>query len=79
MGLIYGIIIGGISGWLAGQLLKGEGFGILWNIILGVVGGIIGRFLFGLLGFYSHSLIADIISATVGAVILILVVKRLRR
>ncbi|MEM7548156.1 MAG: GlsB/YeaQ/YmgE family stress response membrane protein [Bacteroidota bacterium] len=78
MGLLYAIIIGSIAGWLAGQIMKGAGFGILWNIVIGIIGGAVGNFVFGLLGFHSYGLIADIISATVGAVILLFIVGKIR-
>ena len=42
MSLIYILIIGAVSGWLAGQIMKGGGFGLLWNIILGIVGSFVG-------------------------------------
>ena len=45
-GLIYSLIIGALAGWLAGKFMKGGGFGILINIILGIVGGLISGWLF---------------------------------
>jgi len=71
MNLIYFLIIGAIAGWLAGQIMKGSGFGAIGNIVVGVVGALIGGFLFRLLGFLPMGLIAQLISATVGAVILL--------
>ncbi|MCU4674521.1 GlsB/YeaQ/YmgE family stress response membrane protein [Catenovulum sp. 2E275] len=75
MSLITFLIIGALAGWLAGQLTKGQGFGILGNIVIGIVGSIIGGFTFGLLGFSSNNLIGSIIMATVGAIILLYIVR----
>jgi uncharacterized membrane protein YeaQ/YmgE (transglycosylase-associated protein family) len=79
MNLIYFLIIGAIAGWLAGQIMKGSGFGALGNIVVGVVGALIGGFLFRLLGFLPMGLIAQLISATVGAVILLWLVGYLTK
>lgn len=51
MNLIFFLIIGALAGWIAGQLTKGRGFGLLGNLGLGVLGSIIGGFALGLLGF----------------------------
>jgi uncharacterized membrane protein YeaQ/YmgE (transglycosylase-associated protein family) len=50
-GLIWAVIVGLIAGWLAGKVMKGGGYGVLMDIVLGIVGGVIGRFVFGLLGY----------------------------
>ena len=78
MGLIWSLIIGGIAGWLAGTIMKGEGYGVLMNILLGIVGGLVGGLVFGLLGLQPTNLIGQLISATVGAVLLIVLVRKLR-
>nr|WP_233120077.1 hypothetical protein [Rappaport israeli] len=49
MGIIIGLLIGAIAGWLAGQIIKGRGFGVLGNIVVGVIGAGIGSFIFTLL------------------------------
>ena len=79
MSLVYFLIIGAIAGWLAGQIMKGSGFGAVGNIVVGVVGAPIGGFLFRLLGFLPMGLIAQLISATVGAVILLWLVGYLTK
>ena len=79
MGLIGAIIIGGIAGWLAGMIMKGKGQGILMNIVIGIVGGFIGGFLFGLLGMGGDTnLIGSLVVATVGAVILLWIVNKIK-
>jgi len=51
MNFILFLIIGALAGWLAGQIMKGRGFGVIGNILVGVVGAFIGGFLFRVLGF----------------------------
>lgn len=73
--LFVTLLIGAIAGWLAGQLTKGGGFGIIKNIILGIVGAVVGGCLFGLIGIsIGGEWIGPIITATVGALVLIFVV-----
>jgi uncharacterized membrane protein YeaQ/YmgE (transglycosylase-associated protein family) len=80
MGLLYWIVVGLIAGWLAGQVMKGGGYGTLTDIILGMVGGIIGGWLFGMLGIWpGGGIIGSIIVAFVGAVILVAITRALRR
>ncbi len=79
MGLIGSLIIGGLAGWLAGNLMKGEGYGLLVNIVLGLIGGLVGGWAFGLLGLATTSVVGQLICATVGAVLLILLVRVLRK
>ncbi len=77
-GLIAWIIIGLIAGWLTGKLMKGSGFGFFMDMIVGLVGALIGGFLashLGLGGVGEHGLIISIIIATVGAVILTWIVR----
>ena len=73
--LFVTLLIGAIAGWLAGQLTKGGGFGIIKNIILGIVGAVVGGWLFGLIGIsIGGEWIGPIITASVGALVLIFVV-----
>jgi len=73
-GLIMTLIIGGIAGWLAGNILKGGGFGLLVNILLGIVGAFIGNYGFSLLGIAAGGWIGQLVAATIGALILLFVV-----
>ena len=75
--LIYFLLIGLAAGWLAGKLMKGRSFGLLGNMVVGVIGAILGGFLFRLVGFVSIGLLANLISATVGAIILLLILQKL--
>jgi len=77
--LLVFLAIGGIAGWLAGLLLKGGGYGLLVNIVIGVIGSVVGGFAFGLLGLSASGLLGSIITATVDAVLLLLIVGLLKR
>ena len=79
-GLIITLIIGAIAGWLAGLVVSGFGFGLVGNIIVGIIGAFIAGWLFPRLGFaIGGGILAAIINATIGAIILLLVVKVLKR
>ena len=70
-GCLAAILIGLIAGYVAGKIMKGGGFGCLWNIILGIVGGLVGKWLFTLLNISWGGLIGQIGTAVVGAVVLL--------
>ncbi|MDP2737815.1 MAG: GlsB/YeaQ/YmgE family stress response membrane protein [Pseudorhodobacter sp.] len=74
------VIIGALAGWLAGLIVKGYGFGLLGNIVVGIVGAFIAGLLFPRLGVSLGSGIAgSVLHATIGAVILLLLIKVIRR
>lgn len=75
MRLIWFLLIGLCAGWLAGKLTHGKGFGLWGNLVIGVVGAVIGGFLLTILGFKSASLLADLITATVGALVLLAILR----
>ena len=78
--MLYSIIVGLIAGWLAGQVMRGGGYGILFDIILGLVGGVVGGWLFGALGvFPGGGVIGSILVSFVGAVILVAISRAIRR
>jgi uncharacterized membrane protein YeaQ/YmgE (transglycosylase-associated protein family) len=71
-GLIAWLVVGLIAGWLAGQFMRGGGYGVVGDIVLGIIGALVGGFIVGLLlpgG--SAGLIGSIVVAFIGAVILI--------
>jgi len=70
-GLIAWVIIGLLAGWIAGVITRGHGFGCLVNIILGLVGAVIGGWIFTRLGIPSWGFWASLAAATVGAVVLV--------
>ena len=80
MEFIWFIVIGLVAGWLAGQLVKGGGFGVIGDIVVGVIGALLGGFIFSSLGAsLGGGLIGSIIVATIGAVILIFVLRLIKR
>jgi uncharacterized membrane protein YeaQ/YmgE (transglycosylase-associated protein family) len=79
MHLLWFLLIGLVAGWLAGQLMKGGGYGLIGDLILGVVGAFIGGWIFGALGINAGGLIGSLITATVGAVLLVLLVRLIKK
>jgi len=80
MGFLTWIIVGLIAGWLAGQVMKGGGYGVLVDIILGILGGFVGGWLFGMLHLWpGGGLIGSIIVAFVGAVILVWITRLIKK
>jgi uncharacterized membrane protein YeaQ/YmgE (transglycosylase-associated protein family) len=78
-GLVYAILVGLIAGWLAGKVMKGGGYGVLMDIILGIAGGVLGRFVFGLLGISAWNLLGSIIVSFFGAVLLVWIVRQIKK
>src|SRR6516164_9441835 len=79
-GIILWLIIGAVAGWLAGKIVEGAGFGLIVDIIVGVVGAFIGGWLAGVLGIdIGGGLIGSLIVAVVGAVILLIVLRLIKR
>jgi uncharacterized membrane protein YeaQ/YmgE (transglycosylase-associated protein family) len=79
MQILIWIISGIIAGWLAGLLVRGGGFGLIGDLIIGLLGGIIGGWLAGLFGLQAVSWLGNIITAALGGVILVVIVRILRR
>jgi uncharacterized membrane protein YeaQ/YmgE (transglycosylase-associated protein family) len=78
--LIIMLIVGAIAGWLAGQIVRGFGFGLIWNMVIGIIGAFIGVWLLRQLGFMPFAgFIGSIVNATIGAVILLVIVGFIRR
>lgn len=70
--MIYAIIIGAIAGWLAGKVMKGGGFGFLKNMILGIIGGLVGSWVFDTVGItIADGILGDVIEGFIGAVIIL--------
>jgi uncharacterized membrane protein YeaQ/YmgE (transglycosylase-associated protein family) len=79
MGFFEFIVVGLIAGWLAGRVMKGGGYGVLVDIILGILGGILGGWIFGALGWQGGGIIASLIVAFIGAVILVGITRLVKR
>src|SRR5262249_37512138 len=77
--LIVILFVGLVAGWLAGKIVRGTGFGIIGDILVGIVGALIATFLFPKLGIHlGTSLVSEIIYSAIGAIILLLVVRLVR-
>ncbi len=77
--LIIFLAIGAVAGWIAGIIMAGGGFGLIINIIVGVVGAVIGGYLFGLVGISTGGLAGSLITAVAGAVALLFVIKLIKK
>ena len=78
--LLVILLIGAVAGWLAGQIVQGTGFGLIGDIIIGIVGAFIAGWLFPQLGIHlGAGIVAEIISATIGAILLLVVVRLVKR
>jgi uncharacterized membrane protein YeaQ/YmgE (transglycosylase-associated protein family) len=77
--IIWFLLIGLVAGWLAGKLVKGRGFGLVENMIIGVIGALIGGYLFRLVHVSVGDTLGQLAAATVGATIFLYILKLLRR
>ena len=78
--IIIWLVIGAVAGWLAGQIVKGGGFGLIGDIVVGIVGAVVAGWLLPRLGvFIGGSYIAEVINALIGAVILLFVARLVKR
>ena len=79
-GILIILVVGAVAGWLAGLIVRGAGFGLIGDIIIGIVGAFIAGWLLPRLGVHIMSgMIGAIIDATIGAVVLLLVIRLIRR
>ena len=79
MNIILYLLFGAVAGWLAGQIVRGGGFGLLWNIIIGIIGGFIGGWLMSLLNIQKAGLLWELIVAVIGAIVLLFVVSLFKK
>lgn len=79
MDFLWFLLIGLAAGWLAGRIMKGAGFGLIGDLVIGVIGSMIGGFLFDLLQLNASGKLGSLITATVGAMVLIALLRYLRK
>jgi uncharacterized membrane protein YeaQ/YmgE (transglycosylase-associated protein family) len=80
MDLLIFLLVGAIAGWLAGLIVRGFGFGLIGNIVVGIIGALVAGYLFPRLGIgLPAGLIGEILSAVVGAVIVLVIIGLIRR
>lgn len=79
MALLWFLLIGLCAGWLAGVIMKGGGYGLAGDLIIGVIGALLGGFLFAVLGIAAYGLLGRLVMAVVGAIVLIVLLRVLKR
>ncbi len=77
--LVVFLLVGLAAGWLAGQIMKGKGFGLGGNLLIGVLGALLGALLCNVLGIYTYSLLGSFVMAVVGSSILLALLRPLKR
>jgi uncharacterized membrane protein YeaQ/YmgE (transglycosylase-associated protein family) len=77
--LLVILVVGLIAGWLAGQIVRGTGFGLVADMCIGIVGALIGNWLLPKLGIHiGAGIVSSIITATIGAIILLIILRLIR-
>lgn len=79
LGWVWLVVVGLIAGWAAGKIMKGSGYGVVIDILLGIAGAIVGGVLLGLLGIHGEGIIGSILVAIAGAVFLIWLSRKLKQ
>jgi len=77
--LLLFALIGLAAGWIAGQLIKGGGFGLVGNLIVGVVGALLGGLVFRLLGITTTNIVGELVAAVVGACLLLFLLRFVKK
>jgi len=77
--LIYFLLIGLVAGWLAGKVMKGSGYGVIGDLVIGVIGAFLGGWIFGLLHIATGGLLGLLITAFVGAVVLVWLLRMIKK
>jgi uncharacterized membrane protein YeaQ/YmgE (transglycosylase-associated protein family) len=77
--LIIWLVIGAIAGWLAGQIMKGSGFGLVGDIVIGIVGAVVGGWLLPRIGvFVLGGMLGEVLSAVIGACVVLFLVRLIK-
>lgn len=77
--LIVFLLVGIVAGWLAGRIMRGGGFGLVGNMVIGIVGAFLGGLLFRAVGVYAYGIVGETIVATVGAIVLLYLIRIFKR
>lgn len=76
MSIVIYLLVGGLAGWIAGHLMKGRSLGLVPNVVVGIVGGLIGAWIFGLFGVDTgYQFGGSLLTATVGAIVLLWLIR----
>jgi uncharacterized membrane protein YeaQ/YmgE (transglycosylase-associated protein family) len=79
MSLLGWLIIGAIAGWLAGKIVEGYGFGLVGNLVIGILGACVGGYILPHLGIIPASTLGNLLAATLGAIVLLVIIGLLKR
>ena len=79
MSLVIFLLVGLAAGWIAGNIMKGRGFGIVGNMVVGVIGAVLGGVLFSIIGLSSTNIIGSLVTAVVGAVVLLFAIGFIKK
>ncbi len=79
VGFLTFLLLGGVAGWLAGQITRRRGFGLLRNLLIGILGSVLGGILFDVIGLQAYGFLGQLVMATVGAVALLYLLHYLVR
>jgi uncharacterized membrane protein YeaQ/YmgE (transglycosylase-associated protein family) len=77
--LILFLLVGVVAGFVAGKIMKGSGFGLVGDLVVGVVGAFVGVWIFGLLGIYAGGLLGLLVAAILGALLLLYLARLIKR
>ena len=77
--LVLFLVVGVVAGFLAGKIMKGSGYGLVGDLVIGVVGSFIGAWLFGVLGISAGGILGLLVAAIVGALLLLFLVRLVKR
>ncbi|MBP9850797.1 MAG: GlsB/YeaQ/YmgE family stress response membrane protein [Candidatus Peribacteraceae bacterium] len=78
MDILYAVLIGIIAGWLAGLVVKGRGFGMIGDLVVGIIGAVFGSLIFGVLNIDAYGSFGPLLTAFIGAVLFLTLVKALK-
>ena len=79
MWLIWTILLGILAGFIASKLVSGSGKGLLMDLVIGIVGSVLGGWIFTLLGLAAYGLVGQLVMAVIGAVVLLLIVRAIKK
>jgi uncharacterized membrane protein YeaQ/YmgE (transglycosylase-associated protein family) len=78
--LLYLALVGLVAGWAAGKVMKGSGYGVIMDVVLGIVGALVGSWIMRMLGFYTRGgLVPNILVAILGAVVVVGLVRMVKK
>ncbi len=77
--LVYILLVGLAAGFLAGKIMKGKGFGLVGDLVVGVLGAIVGSWIFGALGIETYGLLGSIVVALIGALLLLYILRLVKK